>query len=76
MPEPRTPSTVDVHLDPADWSEHLADETSRGLRDDPPWIPPVWFYDETGSKLFDEITRLDEYYPTDAERSILRRPRR
>jgi L-histidine N-alpha-methyltransferase len=64
--------TVDVHLDPADWSEHLADETSRGLRDDPPWIPPVWFYDETGSKLFDAITRLDEYYPTDAERSILR----
>jgi L-histidine Nalpha-methyltransferase len=64
--------TVDVHLDPADWSDHLAEETRRGLRDDPPWIPPVWFYDEAGSKLFDEITRLDEYYPTDAERSILR----
>lgn len=63
---------VDVHLDPADWSEHLAEETRRGLSDDPPWIPPVWFYDEAGSKLFDEITRLEEYYPTDAERSILR----
>jgi L-histidine N-alpha-methyltransferase len=64
--------TVDVHLDPADWSGHLAEETRRGLRDDPPWIPPVWFYDEAGSKLFDQITRLEEYYPTDAERSILR----
>lgn len=65
--------TVTVHLDPLDWSDHLAGETRRGLADDPPWIPPVWFYDEVGSKLFDEITRLPEYYPTEAERSILRR---
>ena len=64
--------TIDVHLDPADWSTHLAEETRRGLQEDPPWIPPVWFYDEVGSKLFDQITRLEEYYPTDAERSILR----
>jgi L-histidine Nalpha-methyltransferase len=63
--------TVSVHLDPADWSEHLAAETRAGLGDDPPWIPPVWFYDETGSRLFDEITRLDEYYPTEAERRVL-----
>jgi L-histidine N-alpha-methyltransferase len=63
---------VRVHLDPADWATHLADETARGLRDEPPWIPPVWFYDEVGSKLFDAITRLPEYYPTEAERSILR----
>ena len=71
MDEP-APVRVDVHLDPGDWSDHLADETRRGLQDDPPWIPPVWFYDEAGSKLFDEITRLPEYYPTEAERSILR----
>ena len=63
--------TVDVHLDPADWSTHLAEETRRGLLDTPPWTPPVWFYDETGSDLFDEITRLPEYYPTRAERAIL-----
>ena len=62
---------VRVHLDPADWSRHLAEETRRGLTDDPPWTPPVWFYDEVGSHLFDRITRLDEYYPTEAERSIL-----
>ncbi|HWW52676.1 MAG TPA: L-histidine N(alpha)-methyltransferase, partial [Acidimicrobiales bacterium] len=30
-----------------------------------------WFYDERGSQLFDEITRLEEYYPTRTERSIL-----
>lgn len=62
---------VAVHLDPTDWSRHLADETRRGLGERPPWIPPVWFYDEHGSKLFDQITRLTEYYPTEAERSIL-----
>ena len=34
-------------------------------------IPPKWFYDDRGSALFDEITRLDEYYPTRCERAIL-----
>jgi L-histidine N-alpha-methyltransferase len=34
-------------------------------------IPPVWFYDERGSQLFEEITRLPEYYPTRAERHLL-----
>jgi len=63
--------TVDVHLDKSAWATHLAEETLAGLRDDPPWIPPVWFYDELGSELFEQITRLPEYYPTGAERSIL-----
>lgn len=63
--------TVDVHLDRGDWATHLAEETFAGLRDHPPWIPPVWFYDETGSDLFDQITRLSEYYPTETERAIL-----
>lgn len=34
-------------------------------------LPPVLFYDEAGSDLFDEITRTPEYYLTRAERSIL-----
>jgi L-histidine N-alpha-methyltransferase len=34
-------------------------------------LPPVWFYDQRGSELFDEITRLPEYYLTRAERAIL-----
>lgn len=65
------PIRVDVHLDQSAWSTHLAEETFKGLNDDPPWIPPVWFYDEPGSVLFEQITRLEEYYPTEAERQIL-----
>jgi L-histidine N-alpha-methyltransferase len=42
-----------------------------GLLNRPRSIPPVWFYDEAGSKLFDEITRLPEYYLTRSERAIL-----
>jgi dimethylhistidine N-methyltransferase len=34
-------------------------------------IPPRWFYDEKGSRLFEDITRLPEYYPTRCERQIL-----
>ncbi len=34
-------------------------------------IPSAWFYDDRGSGLFDEITRLSEYYPTRTERAIL-----
>jgi len=34
-------------------------------------LPPWLLYDERGSELFDEITRLPEYYPTNAEREIL-----
>ena len=67
----RSRVAVQVELDPADWASHLAAETKRGLSAPSPWTPPVWFYDEAGSELFDEITRLPEYYPTRAERSIL-----
>ncbi len=63
--------TIDVQLERTRWSDHLAEETKAGLSDEPPWIPPVWFYDEIGSDLFDQITRLPEYYPTSAERQIL-----
>lgn len=34
-------------------------------------IPPRWFYDQEGSKLFEDITRLPQYYPTRCERTIL-----
>ena len=44
-----------------------------GLTSSPKQLPPVYFYDERGSRLFDEITRLEEYYPTRSERSILDR---
>ncbi len=72
MPDKPARVSIDVRLDPQEWRRHLAAETRRGLTDSPPWTPPVWFYDDLGSQLFDDITRLPEYYPTDAERSILR----
>lgn len=49
----------------------MEDDIRRGLSSQPRSIPPVWFYDEVGSRLFDEITRLPEYYLTRAERAIL-----
>ncbi|MFF4836186.1 L-histidine N(alpha)-methyltransferase [Streptomyces sp. NPDC001315] len=42
-----------------------------GLTSDPKTLPPKWFYDARGSELFEQITELDEYYPTRAEREIL-----
>jgi L-histidine N-alpha-methyltransferase len=46
-------------------------DVRAGLGGCPKSIPPVWFYDEAGSRLFEQITRLPEYYLTRAERSIL-----
>lgn len=51
-------------------ADHVA-ELRRALQSRPRTIPPRWLYDDRGSELFDEITRLDEYYPTEAEREIL-----
>jgi L-histidine N-alpha-methyltransferase len=63
--------TVDVHLGPSDMQEALRSDARRGLTAVPKELPPKWFYDDRGSQLFDEITRLPEYYPTRAERAIL-----
>ncbi len=42
-----------------------------GLSARPRAIPARWFYDEVGSEIFEEITRLPEYYPTRAEQALL-----
>ena len=62
---------VDVHLTPDDLRSALRSDADRGLRSTPKDIPPKWFYDDHGSQLFDDITRLPEYYPTRCERAIL-----
>src|SRR5207248_4875134 len=62
---------VDVHLTPADLDATLRADVREGLGQRPRTLPPKWFYDERGSELFDEITRLPEYYPTRREREIL-----
>ncbi|OBH58908.1 L-histidine N(alpha)-methyltransferase [Mycobacterium sp. E2479] len=62
-------------------SNHLAADSAYhalrrdvldGLQKTPKTLPPKWFYDSVGSDLFDQITRLPEYYPTRAEAEILR----
>jgi L-histidine N-alpha-methyltransferase len=62
---------VDVHLEPDAMAHALEADVRAGLTARPKTLPPKWFYDERGSELFDEITRLPEYYPTRAERAIL-----
>jgi L-histidine N-alpha-methyltransferase len=63
--------TVEVHLGPDDLRAALRRDVAEGLTSSPKELPPKWFYDARGSELFDEITRLTEYYPTRCERAIL-----
>jgi L-histidine N-alpha-methyltransferase len=50
----------------------LYEATRRGLQADPKQLPTVWLYDERGSRLYEQITRLLEYYLPRREREILR----
>jgi L-histidine Nalpha-methyltransferase len=50
----------------------IADDVLRGLTNSPKTLSPKLFYDAAGSELFDRITELPEYYPTETERSIFR----
>lgn len=60
-----------THLDPDGRRTALIADVREGLGSRPHTLPPKYFYDARGSELFDEITRLEEYYPTRAEREIL-----
>jgi L-histidine N-alpha-methyltransferase len=51
----------------------MAAEVREALAGDPPSLPSKYFYDDRGSRLFQEITRLPEYYQTRTEESILER---
>lgn len=66
-----TLSDLAVHLGPGSLAEQMAEDVRSGLGSTPRTLPPKYFYDARGSELFDEITRLPEYYPTRAEREIL-----
>src|SRR5580704_9196537 len=63
--------TIDVHLSPEEVRTQMRADALLGLQGVKKSIPPVWFYDERGSRLFEEITQLPEYYPTRAERALL-----
>ncbi|GLZ36796.1 L-histidine N(alpha)-methyltransferase [Actinokineospora sp. NBRC 105648] len=65
------PDPVEVHLPDDHAARALAKDAREGLGATPKTLPPKWFYDARGSELFEQITRLPEYYPTRAERAIL-----
>ena len=56
---------------PEEAQERLRREVHAGLRASPKTLPPKLFYDEVGARLFERITRLDEYYVTRTEREIM-----
>src|ERR1700729_1561021 len=58
-------------LAPLDTREALIDEVWLGLRKRPRSLVPWMLYDSEGSRLFECITTLPEYYPTRTERDIL-----
>lgn len=67
-PIPRQPQFIQLYTD-----QHAAarDELAAGLCQSQAVIAPKYFYDRLGSRLFDAITELSEYYPTRTEAAIL-----
>ena len=60
-----------VELDEDGVDRAFRADVLAGLSQPQKAVPARWFYDEAGSKLFEAITRLPEYYPTRAETEIL-----
>lgn len=60
---------TDLHPEPADMRADVLAGLSRRRKQ----LPPKYFYDQRGSRLFDAITELPEYYPTRTEIGILQR---
>jgi L-histidine N-alpha-methyltransferase len=67
------PYRLDVHPRGCGAGEGIAADARAGLTARRKWMPPKHFYDERGSALFEEITRLPEYYQGRTELGILRR---
>src|ERR1700733_16005708 len=67
------PADNRVQTQPAAYLDALRADVRAGLTARPKTLPPKYFYDARGSELFDEITRLPEYYLTRAETAILER---
>jgi L-histidine Nalpha-methyltransferase len=65
-------TTIENRLPSGYRAAALRADARAGLTATPKSLPPRWFYDAQGSALFEKITNLPEYYPTRAERSILR----
>ena len=66
-----TPPTALSVFDQAPATESFREAVLTGLRKPQKQIPSKFLYDARGSKLFEQICRLDEYYPTRTEISIM-----
>ena len=66
------PSEAAVRYKDADAASSFAGDVIAGLTAQPKRLPPKYFYDEVGAKLFEQITALPEYYPTRCELELLR----
>ena len=64
--------TIFTHSDPGEESDFLID-VLEGLSQPQKELPSKYFYDEEGSRLFDRICTLDEYYPTRTEMRIMQK---
>jgi len=62
---------IDILLNPADLRAGLEADARAGLTATPKSLPPKYFYDTAGSCLFEQITRLPEYYQTRTEHALL-----
>lgn len=71
MTDVTTRVRIERHYGDEDARTALAADVRAGLTSTPKTLPPKWLYDEAGSDLFEQITRLEEYYPTRREREIL-----
>jgi dimethylhistidine N-methyltransferase len=60
-----------VRHEPVTGDPQFARDVLAGLTARPKRLSPKYFYDETGSRLFEQITELPEYYPTRSELAIL-----
>lgn len=60
-----------MHAIPDPQTEQFRKDVLAGLAAAIPSIPSRWFYDRRGSELFDDITRLPDYYPTRVETALL-----
>ncbi|HLZ06484.1 MAG TPA: L-histidine N(alpha)-methyltransferase [Bradyrhizobium sp.] len=65
------PALANAHL-PDEQTSAFARDAVDDLSQHPKRLSPKYFYDATGSELFEAITRLPEYYPTRTELGILR----
>jgi L-histidine Nalpha-methyltransferase len=66
-----TSPVVDIYSTPDHADRSIRRDALLGLTSTPKWLQPKWFYDARGSDLFEQITRLPEYYPTRTESAIL-----